>query len=79
MRLFPFMRDASQRDNLPRSVVVDPARSFSRPVVAGAFVRTEVVEQRFRAGDTIAGMAEDCAASMAVNEEAPRFEHSSAA
>jgi uncharacterized protein (DUF433 family) len=77
--LFPFTRDVSQRDNQPRSVVVDPARSFGRPVVAGAFVRTEVVEQRFRAGDTIAEMAEDYAVPMAVIEEALRFEHRRAA
>ena len=32
VRLFPFTRDASQRDNQPRSVLVDPARSFGRPV-----------------------------------------------
>ena len=77
--LFPFTRDASHRDNHPRSVVVDPARSFGRPVVAGAFVRTEVVEQRFRAGDTISEMAEDHAVPTAVIEEALRFEHRRAA
>ena len=38
--LFPFTRDASQRDNQPRSVLVDPARSIGGPVVAGAFLRT---------------------------------------
>ena len=40
VRLFPFTRDASQRDNQPRSVLVDAARSIDGPVVAGAFVRT---------------------------------------
>lgn len=77
--LFPFTRNASPRDEQPRSVVVDPARSFGRPVVAGAYVRTEVVVQRFRAGDTIAEMAEDYSVPMAVIEEALRFEHRSAA
>ena len=77
--LFPFTRNASPRDEQPRSVVVDPARSFGRPVVAGAYVRTEVVVQRFRAGDTIAEMADDYAVPMAVIEEALRFEHRSAA
>ena len=38
--LFPFARDASQRDNQPRSLLVDAARSIDGPVVAGAFVRT---------------------------------------
>ena len=77
--LFSFTRNASPRDEQPRSVVVDPARSFGRPVVAGAYVRTEVVVQRFRAGDTIAEMADDYAVPMAVIEEALRFEHRSAA
>ena len=77
--LFPFTRDASQHNDQPRSVLVDPARSFGRPVVAGAFVRTEIVEQRFRAGDSIAEMAEDYAVAMATIEEALRFEHRSAA
>lgn len=77
--LFPFTRSAAQRDHQPKSVVVDPARSFGRPVVAGAFVRTEVVEQRFRAGDTIAEMAEDYGVPAATIEEALRFEHRSAA
>lgn len=77
--LFPFTRDASLRDNQPRSVVVDPERSFGRPVVTGAFVRTEVVEQRFRAGDSISEMAEDYGVNAATIEEALRFEHRSAA
>ena len=77
--LFPFTRNAAQRDDQPRSVLVDPTRSFNRPALAGAYVRTEVVEQRFRAGDTIAEMAEDYAVPMAAIEEALRFEHRSAA
>ena len=77
--LFPFTRNAAQRDVQPRSVLVDPTRSFNRPALAGAYVRTEVVEQRFRAGDTIAEMAEDYAVPMAAIEEALRFEHRSAA
>lgn len=77
--LFPFTRNATLRDEQPRSVVVDPARSFGRPVVAGAFVRTEVIEQRFRAGDTIAEMADDYGVPAATIEEALRFEHRSAA
>jgi uncharacterized protein (DUF433 family) len=77
--LFPFTRNAAPGDDQPRSVVVDPARSFGRPVLAGIYVRTEVVEQRFRAGDTIAEMAEDYGVPTATIEEALRFEHRSAA
>ena len=77
--LFPFTRSASPDQNQPRSVVVDPTRSFGHPVLAGAYVRTEVIEQRFRAGDTIAEMAEDYGVPSASIEEALRFEHRSAA
>ena len=77
--LFPFTRDAAAAAEQPRSVVVDPARSFGRPVVAGAYVRTEVIEQRFRAGDTIAEMAGDYGVRADAIEEALRFERRSAA
>lgn len=77
--LFPFTRDSAAGGEQPRSVVVDPARSFGRPVVVGAYVRTEVIEQRFRTGDTIAEMAEDYRVSPAAIEEALRFEHRRAA
>ncbi|MDE2146716.1 MAG: DUF433 domain-containing protein [Burkholderiales bacterium] len=79
VRLFPFTRNATPGDAQPCSVVVDPAHSFGRPVMTGVFVRTEVVEQRFRAGDTIAEMAEDYGVPAAAIEEALRFEHRSAA
>jgi uncharacterized protein (DUF433 family) len=78
--LFPYTRigDASARD-LPRTVLVDPLRSFGRPVIRGAFVRTEVVEDRFRAGDSIGDMARDYGVSPADIEEALRFERRRAA
>ena len=76
--LFPYTRlhtDAEQ----PLSVLVDPLRAFGRPVVSGAFVRTEVIEQRFRAGDGIAAMAQDYGVSASEVEEALRFESRRAA
>lgn len=79
MLLFPFTRNAWAGDTQPRSVVVDPARSFGRPALAGIYVRTEVVEQRFRAGDSIAEMAKDYGVPAGTIEEALRFEHRSAA
>jgi uncharacterized protein (DUF433 family) len=77
--LFPFTRSTTHGNEQPRSVVVDPARSFGRPVLAGIFVRTQVIQERFRAGDTIAEMAEDYEVPAATIEEALRFEHRSAA
>lgn len=75
--LFPYTREAST--DAPRTVLVDPARSFGRPVLAGAYVRTEVIESRFRAGDSIADMAADYGVGVAEIEEALRFEHRRAA
>jgi uncharacterized protein (DUF433 family) len=78
--LYPFTRiNAASEDEAPRTVMVDPERSFGRPVLVGAYVRTEVVEQRFRAGDTIAEMAADYRVTPATIEEALRFERRHAA
>lgn len=77
--LFPFTRESPPQPDAPRSVLVDPARSFGRPVLAQAYVRTEVVEERFRAGDSIAEMARDYDVSTSDIEEALRFERRRAA
>ena len=55
-------------------MVVDPQRSFGRPVVIGAYVRTGVIKDRFLAGDSMAEMADDYRVSVAEIEEAIRFE-----
>lgn len=77
--LFPFTRDTAVHAEQPRTVLVDPSRSFGRPVLAGAYVRTDVIENRFRAGDSISDMAADYNVGTAEIEEALRFEHRSAA
>jgi uncharacterized protein (DUF433 family) len=79
VRLFPFTRPPLSPDAQPKTVVVDPALSFGRPVLTGAFVRTEVIEGRFRAGDSIADMARDYDVSAGHIEEALRFEQRRAA
>lgn len=79
IRLFPYTRPPSRPDAQPRTVLVDPALSFGRPVLTGAFVRTEVIESRFRAGDSIADMAADYRVDAGLIEEALRFEQRRAA
>ncbi len=75
IRLFPFTKPtAYSHEEQPRTVVVDPQRSFGRPVVIGAYVRTEVIKDRFLAGDSMAEMADDYRVSVAEIEEAIRFE-----
>lgn len=79
VRLFPFTRPPTATTAQPKTVVVDPALSFGRPVLTGAFVRTEVIESRFRAGDSIADMALDYDVPAEQIEEALRFEQRRAA
>ena len=79
LRLFPFTRPPSVTDVQPKTVVVDPALSFGRPVLTGAFVRTEVIETRFRAADSIADMSRDYDVSAEQIEEALRLEQRRAA
>ena len=54
-RLFPWRSDPHE----PRIVAVDPRIAFGQPVLASTRVPVEVVFERFRAGDTIAHIAED--------------------
>lgn len=58
----------------PSSVVVDPSRGFGRPVLDKAGVRTEVVVQRFQAGETITSLAQDYELAQDVIEDLIRNE-----
>lgn len=55
-------------------VVIDPARGFGRPIIDKAGIRTEIVLQRFRAGETIESLADDYAIKQGVIEELIRTE-----
>jgi uncharacterized protein (DUF433 family) len=72
VRLFPYV--APQHAVQTRDVVVDPLRSFGRPALVGAFVRTEVIADRFDAGDSIDEMAKDYRVNPRQIEQALRFE-----
>jgi uncharacterized protein (DUF433 family) len=76
--LFPFTRPSGEAAQ-PRTVLIDPRRSFGRPVLADAYVRTEVIESRFQAGDSIADIAKDYGVERTAVEEALRFESRRAA
>lgn len=69
-RLFPFSRDPLSGS--PRDVVIDPAIRFGRPSVGGA--PTDVLVERWRAGDSVADLAEDYGLSTAQVDEAIRYE-----
>ena len=79
VRLFPYSRATTPVAYQPKTVVVDPKLSFGRPVLAGIHVRTQVIESRFQAGDSISEMAEDYGLRVEDIEEALRFEQRKAA
>jgi uncharacterized protein (DUF433 family) len=78
IRLFPFSRPSSGFEQ-PKSVVIDPRLSFGRPVLANAAVPTEVIFDRFQAGDSMGEMAKDYGVDEKEIEEALRFEQRRAA
>lgn len=73
LRLYPFTR-ASMGAEQPRTVVVDPNLSFGRPVLAGTGIRTSILAERYKAGDTIKELVYDYGLNASVIEEAIRIE-----
>lgn len=78
IRLFPYTRQSADAEQ-PRSVALDPRVAFGRPVLLKAGVTTQVINDRFLAGDSFDEMAEDFHVSAADIAEAVRFEHRLAA
>jgi uncharacterized protein (DUF433 family) len=84
IRLYPFTRksrifDPEQLRAQPRAVVIDPAISFGRPVIARTNIRTSVVAERYLAGESIEELASDYARPRLEIEEAIRCESRTAA
>lgn len=51
------------------AVVIDPERGYGRPVLDGRGIRTEVIIERFDAGESIASLADDYGLSVPVIED----------
>lgn len=79
IRLFPFSRTTSSGSSQPKLVVIDPQLSFGRPVLAKVSIPTEIIVDRFRAGDSLMEMAKDYRVDENEIEEALRFEQRRAA
>ena len=71
INLYPFTRKAVSADE-PEPVEIDPRVAFGRPVLAGRGVPTAVLADRFKAGDSLADLAQDHDTSTQVIEEAIR-------
>lgn len=72
VRLYPFTR--SDIRQAPAMVVIDPHISAGRPVIAGTGVATEVIAERYKAGESIEELARDYERKEEEIEEAVRCE-----
>ncbi len=72
--LYPFTRSSFQEDGQPKAVLMNPYISFGRPVLAGRGVPTELVFERFNAGELIDALAKDYGRKRWEIEEAIRYE-----
>jgi uncharacterized protein (DUF433 family) len=72
-RLYPFTTNKIT-EGAPKLVVLDPRVSFGRPCLAGTGIPTEVIRDRFAAGESIEALAQDYRRSAADIEAGLRFE-----
>lgn len=77
VKLCPFTR--SSTEDTPAMIVIDPRLSAGRPVIAGTGLATELIAERYKAGESIAVLAQDYGRENAEIEEAVRCELKAAA
>lgn len=79
-RLYPFTRlpriSDGKVEELPKYIAIDPFVSFGRPVIAGTRIPTEIIAERWDAGDSVTDLAEDYGRQVVEIDEALRFERS---
>lgn len=78
VRFFPFP-STSLEDSDRRNVIIDPHVAFGRRVIAGTGIRTEIIAERYAAGDRIDDLARDYGRSSEEIEDAIRAEFDVAA
>ena len=69
-----YLFTGTPRPGAAKVVVVDPRVSFGRPVLVGTGIATAVIAQRYKAGESIAELADDYDRSQSEIEEAIRCE-----
>ena len=72
VKLYPFTR--ATPDRAPALVVIDPALSAGRPVIAGTGLATQVIAERYKAGESVRDLARDYGRNDAEIDEAIRCE-----
>ncbi len=77
IKLYPFTRP--RIDDAPSVIVIDPAVSGGRPVIAGRGLATEIIAERYKSGESIKELAYDYDCTEAEIQEAIRCELQAAA
>lgn len=77
IKLYPFTRESEMacaplQD--PRIIVMTPTVSFGRPIVAGTGIPVAAIYERYKAGDSVADLANDFRLETGAVEEAIRCE-----
>lgn len=72
LRLFPFSRKPGVEN--PRTILIDPRKRFGNPTINGTGVPSQIIWERFQAGDGVCCLAEDYEINIEQVEEAIRFE-----
>lgn len=76
-RLYPFTRSrrtAADEATQPRVITMDPRVEFGRPILRASAVPTAVIADRYKAGESVADLAEDYGEDPLHIEEAIRCE-----
>ncbi len=72
IKLYPYTRKKEMSE--PEVVVIDPLVSFGRPVLSGTGIATSIIAERYKAGESINGLADDYGCEPIKVEEAIRCE-----
>ena len=79
VRLYPFTRSGEGQPADPKIIVIDPFLAFGRPAIAARGVATDIVAERYRAGEGMDELADDYGCERKEIEEAVRCEFAIAA
>ena len=77
IKLYPFTRDTESAvapKSDPRVVVMSPAVSYGRPVIAGTGIPVSAIYERYKAGDSVSDLVRDFRLETGAVEEAIRCE-----
>ena len=71
-KFYPFIN--SEKEDEPKSILIEPGLAFGRPVLTGTGISVEIIAGRFRARESLADLAEEYGIPMSSVEDAIRWE-----